>query len=94
MADDVHEATDLADEGLALVRPWESVGTTRFRALAYDLFRFGARVYALYQPHFLDEFIDENMDPAHSSDAFVGSDEMQAAAREARAFGGDRGSSG
>ena len=55
--DEVHEATDLADEGLALARQWEQSGSTRFRAVAIDLFRFGARVYARHQPHFLREFV-------------------------------------
>src|SRR4029450_5789439 len=45
MPDAVHEATDAVDEGLGLVRRWEQKGVARFRALAYDLFRFGARVY-------------------------------------------------
>ncbi len=56
---DVHDATDLADEGLGLVREWERRGVDRFRNLASDLFRFGARVYAYYQPHFLHEFLSE-----------------------------------
>src|SRR5262245_21020978 len=56
MTEDVHEATDLADEGLSLVRHWEQLGVTRFRHLASDLFRFGARVFLRYQPHFVSEF--------------------------------------
>jgi len=84
MSDDVHEATDLADEGLGLVREWEQKGVSRFRAIACDLFRFGARVYAMYQPHFLEEFIHENRDPAHSSPGYVNSAEMRAATSEAR----------
>ena len=28
-----------------------------------DLFRFGARVYARYQPQFLNEFVLDNLDP-------------------------------
>lgn len=83
LIDTVHEATDQADEGLGLARRWEQKGVIRFRGLAYDLFRFGARVYALHQPQFLHEFIADNMDPAHSSVAYVESPEMQAAAREA-----------
>ena len=45
---DVHQATDIVDEGLELVRRWERQGVARFRGTAYDLFRFGARVYATY----------------------------------------------
>ena len=86
MPDDVHEATDAVDDGLGLARRWEQKGVVRFRALAYDLFRFGARVFAIYQPQFLNEFIAENMDPRQSSAAYVESAEMRAAAQEARAL--------
>lgn len=79
----VHEATDSVDDGLALVRRWEQQGVTRFRGVAYDLFRFGARVYDRYQPQFLDEFIREHRDPRHSSAAYVESAEMRAAVQEA-----------
>lgn len=58
----VHIATDAADDGLALVRRWESRGETRFRRVADDLARFGAGVYARYQPHFLDEFLRDSRD--------------------------------
>ena len=58
--DDVHDATDLVDDGLALARRWEREGVTRFQGVADDLFRFGARVYELYQPQFLAEFVREN----------------------------------
>ena len=83
MPDEVHEATDAVDEGLALVRSWEQRGMEGFRPFAFDLFRFGARVYARYQPQFLDEFIAENMDPAHSSPGYVESSDMRLAAHEA-----------
>jgi tetratricopeptide (TPR) repeat protein len=79
---DVHDATDLADEGLDLVREWERRGVDRFRNLASDLFRFGARVYAQYQPHFLHEFLTEHLDPRQSTHSYVQSREMQDAARE------------
>jgi tetratricopeptide (TPR) repeat protein len=80
--DDVHEATDLSDEGLLLVRQWERRGIERFRNLAADLFRFGARVYAAYQPHFLREFINEQLDTQQSTPSYVGSREMRDAARD------------
>ena len=60
LLDDVHLATDTADEGLSLARHWQALGVTRFRRLADDLFRFGARVYARHQPHFLNEFVIEH----------------------------------
>jgi tetratricopeptide (TPR) repeat protein len=91
--DDVHETTDVVDDGLSLARRWEQAGVVRFRAIAHDLFRFGARVYALYQPHFLDEFVRDNLDPARSSAEYVDSNEMRAAAEEARALRTRSGSS-
>lgn len=78
----VHEATDLVDEGLGLVGEWEGRGVDGFRGLAADLFRFGARVYAYYQPQFLGEFLSEQMDPQRSSHSYVQSREIQEAARE------------
>ncbi len=80
--EDVHDATDLADEGLSLVREWEQRGVDRFRNLASDLFRFGARVYAYYQPRFLHEFLSEQLDAQQSAPSYVQSREMQDAARE------------
>jgi tetratricopeptide (TPR) repeat protein len=76
---DVHEATDLADAGLELVRLWEQRGVTSFRALAHDFLRFGAHVYARHQPQFLAEFLQEHLDPERSSPAYVDSVEMRAA---------------
>ena len=84
MSGDVHEATDAVDDGLELVRSWEQRGVPYFRPLAYDLFRFGARVYARYQPQFLDEFIADNMNASASSQEYVDSPEMMTAAHEAR----------
>ena len=82
-ADDVHAATDAVDEGLELVRQWEQRGEPRFRDLACDLFRFGARVYATFQPQFLDEFVADNTDPAKSSPAYVEDPAVRAASQEA-----------
>jgi tetratricopeptide (TPR) repeat protein len=86
IGDDVHEATDAVDEGLDLVRRWEHQGVARFRGIAHDLFRFGARVYEKFQAQFLDEFILENTDPTRSSPAYVDSAEMRAAAQEVGAL--------
>jgi len=83
MPTDVHDATDAADDGLALARHWEQKGVVRFRNTAHDFFRFGTRVYARYQPQFLAEFVSENMDPAQSSPSYVESEEMRSVAREA-----------
>jgi hypothetical protein len=86
MPDDVHEATDVADDGLGLVRHWEHQGVDRFRSIAYDLFRFGARVYARYQPQFLHEFVLDNMNPDQSSLDYAHCAEMRSAAQEALAL--------
>ena len=83
MPDDVHEATDAVDDGLALVRSWERREVDAFRAVAFELFRFGARVYARYQPQFLGEFIADNMDPALASPGYVDDPDMRLAAHEA-----------
>jgi tetratricopeptide (TPR) repeat protein len=89
--DDVHEATDLVDDGLALVRRWEQKGVARFRSVACDLFQFGARVYKMYQPQFLSEFVRENADADLSSRDCVESAEMQTATREALGLSGRQG---
>lgn len=60
MPDDVHEATDQAEAGLALAKRWEAKGELRFWTLAHDLFRFAALVYERYQPQFLEEFLRDN----------------------------------
>jgi hypothetical protein len=76
------EASDVVDDGLVLARSWEQRGVTQFRSLAQDLFRFGARIYQMFQPHFLTEFLLENLDPEYSSGSFAGDPQMHAAALE------------
>ena len=87
--DFIAETTDAVDEGLSLAQNWERRGVNQFRHLAQELFRFGTRVYQIYQPHFLDEFLLENLDPAHAPTTFTDNPEMQMAALESvwRAFG-------
>ncbi|MCD6050857.1 MAG: hypothetical protein K0Q55_2260 [Verrucomicrobia bacterium] len=59
--DDVFaEATDLVDDGMEIVRHWHARGVRGFGPIANDLFRFGAKLYQVYQPHFVDEFVEEN----------------------------------
>lgn len=77
------EAADAVDDGMALARHWEIRGAIQFRTQAADLFRFGCRVYQSHQPHFLTEFLLENLDPAHSDGAFAASLQMRASARDA-----------
>ncbi len=77
------EATDVVDEGMALARHWEARGANQFRAQAANLFHFGCRVYQTHQPHFLTEFLLENLDPARSDGALPGQLQMHAAATDA-----------
>ena len=69
---------------------WCGTGNSRasivFGAIAFDLFRFGARVYARYQPQFLHEFVLDNMNPDQSSLDYAHCAEMRAAAQEALAL--------
>jgi tetratricopeptide (TPR) repeat protein len=82
VSDDVHAATDAVDEGLELAAHWDERGVPVFRALAADLFRFGARVYARYQPHFVDEFVSDHALGARSSNRLAATAEMRAALAE------------
>ncbi len=66
-----HEAADAADDGLALVRHWETRGVRDFRPLAARLYYFGAQLCLIHQPHFLAEFLLEPLDPAHSPGALT-----------------------
>lgn len=77
------EATDVVDDGMALARHWEARGANQFRAQAADLFRFGCRVYQTHQPHFLTEFLLENLDPARSDGAFASNLQMHSSALDA-----------
>lgn len=55
------ETSDLVDDGLALARHWTKLGVAEPRELALRLFRFGTQLYRFHQPHFLAEFIRENL---------------------------------
>jgi hypothetical protein len=57
-------ATDAVEEGTHLAREWVSRGESRFYPLLTDLFRFGLVAYRDYQPHFLAEFVADQLDPA------------------------------
>ncbi len=57
------EAGDAIDEGLATARLWDARGFAQLRPLALRLFRLGMQLYGRHQPHFLAEFILENIDP-------------------------------
>jgi tetratricopeptide (TPR) repeat protein len=79
----VGEATDAVDEGLALSRLWEERGLPAFKPMEAELFRFGTEIYAKHQPHFLAEFVLENLDPERSPAAKKASAPMMQAGAEA-----------
>ncbi len=54
------QASDLIDDALALLRHWHERGIAS-RELALRFFRFGTQLYRHYQPHFLAEFVRENL---------------------------------
>ena len=76
-------ATDAADDAMKLARSWEARGERRFRNLADEIFRFGARAYQTHQSHFLTEFLLENLDPSHSTDSFPADPKMHQVAADA-----------
>lgn len=69
-SDWIAEATDAAEEALALVKQHGLVD-----ALAADLVRYGAIIYRKCQPHFLAEFLRDGMrTPAMRADSALCSD--------------------
>lgn len=79
----MHEASETVDEGMALARIWESRDAQQFRSQSAELFQFGCRVYQAHQPHFLTEFLLENLDPTKSDGSFAGDLRMHASAADA-----------
>ena len=77
------EATDALDDGMELIRHWNASGSPLSQSIANDLFRFGARAYQAYQPHFLTEFLLETLEPQISSGASKPSPQMHLTAVEA-----------
>ena len=57
----VATATDIVEEGLALAESWEKRGFERLRPVTAELFRLGVRLYETYQPHFLAEFLTDEL---------------------------------
>lgn len=55
------EASDLVDDALTLIRRWQSCGKNPFPDLTLRFFRYGMQLYRCHQPHFLAEFIQENL---------------------------------
>jgi len=55
-------ASDTVDEALALARHWSALGAGEFGPLVPRLYLFGARLYSVNQPHFLGEFLLEQLE--------------------------------
>jgi tetratricopeptide (TPR) repeat protein len=68
----IGETTDAVDDGMALARHWRRAGESGLEDIEAELFRFGALIYRLCQPHFLTEFLLESLDPVRSPGAPVG----------------------
>ena len=77
------EITDVVDDGLKIAQLWESRGFTHFRPIVLALFRFGARIFVTFQPHFLSEFLLESLDPERSDKVLPYIPEMHSMAHEA-----------
>jgi hypothetical protein len=76
------EASDIVDDGMALARTWGRRGAKQFQSSAASLFRFGCRIYQIHQPHFLTEFLLENLDPERADGAFADHPAMHASAMD------------
>ncbi len=80
------ELGDIVEAGLALSRSCEQQPQSgALREVTLRLFRIGARLYALHQPHFLAEFLLEHLDRPTSFDPaglHAAADEALALARE------------
>lgn len=75
--------TDVVDDAMTLARFWEARGERRLRDLAEELFRFGARAYQIHQPHFVAEFLLENLDPRQTAGGVFPTDQkLHSAASE------------
>jgi len=74
------EVTDTVDDGMQLARAWEQRGFAALRPLVAELFRFGGLFYLSHQPHFLAEYLLENLDPERSPDAMIGNATLYATA--------------
>jgi tetratricopeptide (TPR) repeat protein len=76
------EVSDAIDDGLALARTWEARGARHLRPLAGRLFRLGTHFYRMYQPHFLAEFVLENLAPGEAGEGFADDAEFRAIAAD------------
>jgi len=60
--EELHDkASDLLEDGLKLVEHWEQKGAQGLQQSAQHLFHLGCAFYCTQQPHFLPEFVKENL---------------------------------
>ena len=71
-----NNATDTVDDTLELIRHWEDQKVPQFRNVARRMFRLGTQLYAAQQPHFLSEFILENIGGEKVAETFGKDPEM------------------
>ncbi|OAI56146.1 hypothetical protein AYO49_04790 [Verrucomicrobiaceae bacterium SCGC AG-212-N21] len=80
----ISETTDAVDDGMALARYWRLHGETALLSeIEAELFRYGALILRMCQPHFLSEFILECMDPERSPGAPAAEEAMHHIATDA-----------
>lgn len=76
----IAETTDAVDEAMTLARHWNAPSRATLAQPVRDLFRFGCRIYAESQPHFLAEFLMETLSATTSGRVvFVDEEIFQAA---------------
>ncbi|MBL9215783.1 MAG: hypothetical protein JNG83_09945 [Opitutaceae bacterium] len=75
------ELSDVVDDALALVRHWRDRGELAFAPIEVRLFRLGAQLYRLHQPHFLAEFIREHPVGADETLRGIALEQVEAALR-------------
>jgi len=81
------QAGDIADDALALIRYWSGQSNPAFHVLALRFFRYGAQLYRFHQPHFLAEFIAENLPPADPEFRAIARETIDAVLTDSRASG-------
>lgn len=77
-----NEAIDVVEEGLTIARTWVSRDLAPLLPCTLRLFRLGAQLYRMHQPHFLAEYLLENLDRT-GGDNFAEQAEFRTAAEQA-----------
>jgi len=82
------QASDTVDDALAVIRHWSAQAGATLRLLAMRFFRFGVQLYRFHQPHFLAEFIEENLPPADEEFRIIALEAIDAALADDKNSGG------